>query len=376
MKAYLTLLYCSILIFASCKKDNSTVLPTENFRTVLVYLAANNNLQLEAYKNLEQMENTIGDIDGNLLVYARLPNTEPALYEITRKTGATGGRRKIKSYLPHNSSDPNVMRTIIDDVFSLYPAKSTGLILWSHATGWVPSEAGPVKLKSFGDDNGRHMDITDLNQALPTKFDFIMFDACSMASVEVLYEIKDKAAVFIASPGEVISNGMPYDKMTNDLFDPSNDSYQRIAQKYYQHYNGLSGLYQSATISVINASKLEQFAVDTKNLLTTFPVLHHDLNRNKVQRMDFDREGNPLIAFDYWDFVNQNFENSIAKKKVQESLLNVVAYRANTPYFNGFKIDSNAGLTVYIPHKDNAGIPHDFYKTLKWYTASGFNHLF
>jgi len=371
-----TLLYisiCLLCLFQACKDPDIKLKDEDKFRTVLVYLAANNSLELEAYKNMEQMEKNLGDVDGNLIVYAKLPGNRPSLYHIQKKEGTNGGKIKIKDYEAHDSSDPATMRLVLEDVRNLFPAKTYGLVLWSHATGWVPSSQGNIKLKSFGDDGGSHMDIQELDTALPYTFDFIMFDACSMASVEVLYEIKDKAKYFIASPGEVISNGMPYDKITNDLFSTDVDAYRHLAQKYYVHYNSLSGLHRSATISVIDASKLKTLAQETKQTILSQEPHYTDYNRDHIQRMDFDRFGNPLIAFDFLDFMEQNYGNASTYPKLQASLQQTVVFKANTPSFNGFAIHKNSGLTCYIPHPDNEEIAHAYYRTLKWYKDSGFD---
>lgn len=369
-------LFFFTLLFAACGKSNPEPEAKQKYRTVLVYLAANNSLEDDAYKNMRQMEEAIGNIDGNLIVYAKLKTGSPALYEVTKKTGTESGLKKIKDYPPYSSSDPIVMKSIIKETQELYPADTYGLILWSHATGWVPASQNGIKLRSFGDDNGQVMDITDLNNALPNNLDFIMFDACSMASTEVLYEIKDKAKYFIASPGEVVSNGMPYDKITNDLFLPGPEGYKTIAAKYYNHYNSLSsGAW--ATVSVVDAFQLSNLAAQTKVTLKSQPPLYTDFNRSNIQRMDFERVpgGNPLIAFDFLDFIQQNY-SSITTASIQNTLEKVVIFKANTPRFNGFEIKKNSGLTCYIPHEDNEGPAHTFYKTLKWYKDSGFDSLF
>lgn len=365
---------CTIIIialFIGCKPNSSSPDKEKPFRAVLVYIAANNNLSLDAYNNIDQIEENIGEVNGNLLVYAKLPGSNAALYEISKKEG----KRKIKDYSNHNSSDPTILRQVITEVKENYEAKSYGLILWSHATGWVPANVGPIKLKSFGNDGGDEMDIKELNNALPTNhFDFIMFDACSMASLEVLYEIKDKAKYFIASPGEVISNGMPYNKIVNNLFEEGTQAYTSIAQKYYEHYNALSGNFQSATVSVIDASKLEAVATTTKQVLTAQNPIHEDFNRDEIQRMDFDRYSNPLIAFDFLDFIETNYNNQHVAS-LKSAINQAVIYKANTAKFNGYIINKYSGLTCYIPNIENEEIVHDYYRSLKWYLASGFNKL-
>ncbi|TYR34737.1 clostripain [Sphingobacterium phlebotomi] len=368
-------IFCLLYIFQACKDPDIERIEEDKFRTVLVYLAANNNLELEAYKNIEQMEKSLGDVDGNLIVYLKLPNNRPSLYHIQKKDGKNAEKTKIKDYEPHDSSDPTTMRLVLEDVRNLFPAKTYGLVLWSHATGWVPSSHGNIKLKSFGDDGGSQMNIKDLYSAIPYNFDFILFDACSMASVEVLYEIKEKAKYFIASPGEVIANGMPYDKITNDLFSADIDMYRLLAKKYHAHYDNLSGLHRSATISVIDASKLKNLAQETKQVLLSQQPAHAGYNRDQIQRMDFDRLGNPLIAFDFLDFMEQNYSHATSFQNLKTALQEAVVYKANTPLFNGFTIDKNSGLTCYIPHPDNEETAHAYYRTLKWYTDSGFDKL-
>lgn len=371
-----TLLHSLLIInflFIACNKGKVPPESTSKYRTVLVYLAANNSLESDAYSNMQQMEEAIGNIDGHLIVYAKLKNNAPALYEVTPKKGEQTGFKKIKDYIPHSSSDPMIMKSVIREVQELYPASTYGLVLWSHATGWIPASQGGLKLKSFGDDNGHTMDVTDLNSALPNNFDFIMFDACSMASVEVLYELKDKSKYFIASPGEVVSNGMPYNKITNDLFTPGPEGYKTIAEKYYNHYNNLSGAHRSATVSVIDATQLINLALQTKLTLQSQAPIYANYNRQHIQRMDFDRYGNPLIAFDFLDFISQNYSNF---QNTEEALNKTILFKANTSHFNGFEILKNSGLTCYIPSATNEGPAHSFYKTLKWYKESGFNTLF
>ena len=44
-------------------------------------------------------------------------------------------------------------------------------------------------------------------------FDFIMFDACFMMSVEVAYEVRNYTDYYIGSPTENPGPGAPYDKV-------------------------------------------------------------------------------------------------------------------------------------------------------------------
>ena len=71
------------------------------------------------------------------------------------------------------------------------------LSVWSHSDGWLPSTAQgatTVNFRAFGADrdnnmysDGKRMDILDLRKTLEKfpEFDFILFEACDMQSIEV-----------------------------------------------------------------------------------------------------------------------------------------------------------------------------------------------
>lgn len=368
-----------VLVFLGCKKlPMDSKVPLTPFRTVMVYMGANNNLAPYAIENINAMEAGLGDVDGVLLVYAKIHGNLPAIYRVSSNDSPTIESEKVKVYRDHNSSDPAVMKMVFDDMKRLSSTESYGVVLWSHATGWAPTLPG--KLLSFGADNGyvgaeHEMSITQLKDALPSGLDFIVFDACSMASVEVLYELRDKAHYVIASPAEVISNGMPYALITNDLFDRSKDALIRIAQQYYHHYDQQEGRFRSATISVFDMSQIENVASASAALFHSVHSPFPDLRRANIQRMDFDRVSNPLISFDFSDFVIQNFGAELTADLLNK-LDDLVVYKANTPMFNGYRIGINGGVTCYIPHSGNEVLAQGIYRQLSWYQQGGFHELF
>lgn len=361
-------------LFYSCKKGDVLDDPQIAARTVMVYVAANNSLVTDAYDNINQMESAFEHIDGNLIVYARLTDADPALYEISHDDSPFINSRKVKEYPEHDSSDPKVMRMIFSDMQSLYPATSYGAILWSHATSWLPPGAGAISTRSFGDDNGSEMDVKDLNLALPDYLDFLIFDACSMASVEVLYEIKEKTRYVVASPAEVVSVGMPYDRLLQDLFDEDTETgLKEVARQFYEYYNSLEGVYQSATISLLDMVRLETLAQATKDVLTTYPLLYPDYRIEELQRLDF-LSGSPTAGYDFLDFFQKNVE-ATALPRLEEALEQTVLYKAHTTNFNNIPINTFSGLSIYVPHSDTEHL-HGYYRALKWYEASGYYILF
>lgn len=372
---YLFWMIIILPVIFGCSKKESVKPDLASTRTVMVYMAANNNLNGDAYTNINQMEAAYKGIEGKLIVYARLKNVLPAIYEISYDQSSSINSKIIKTYNEHNSSDPLIMSMVIKDMMLLAQTQSYGLILWSHATSWLPAKTytGPSIL-SFGDDAGAEMDIRDLKNALPEHLDFLLFDACSMASTEVLFELKDKARYIIASPAEVISVGMPYHKMLQHLFsDNLKEGLTHASHEYYQYYQEKVGLYQSATISLIDCSKLDKLATVTSNFLKAYSSSWPTMKRDEIQRLDFDPDS-PTEGFDYMDFYVQNFPTSDLNSLLK-ALEETIVFTANTPLFNGTAIKTYSGLSMYIPSVKNNTI-HPYYQSLNWYTASSAYILF
>ena len=147
---YITLCF---ILFASCSKDDDTVvIPTD--RTIVVYMAANNDLSDDAWDNINKMQSGYEEKGANLIVFIDTADDTPHILRIGR-----GSSTRVKTYPEFNSADEVKMREVLNDIIELYPAASYGLVLWSHGTSWL--QAGS-RLKSFGEDHGRQMNIAAL----------------------------------------------------------------------------------------------------------------------------------------------------------------------------------------------------------------------
>lgn len=360
------------LVVSSCAKD-SYVAPAVA-RTVMVYMAANNSLANDAYTNLNQMEEGFVGIDGKLIVYARIFGQQPKIYEIVHDRSPEVRSKVLKTYTDHNSSDPEIMKMVFADMKQLAAAHSYGAILWSHATNWAPADIDRVRVRSFGDDNFRSMDVHQLRDALPKGLDFLIFDACSMASVEVLYELKDIAPYILASPTEVLSVGMPYHEVASNLYDADiKRGLVELATAYVSYYQKKVGLEQSATYSLVETAGLSAVARETQKLFAANPESVRTISRANVQRLDLD-PSTPVVAFDFWDMLLKNFTQD-KLSALQLTLDKAVVYKAHTSNFLGKPIRSFSGLSTYIPVQEE-GKYFPFYRTLAWYKSAGYDSLF
>ena len=183
-----------LLPAVSCSNMEYDGMSMDVDRTVLVYMAADNNLASFARKNIEDMKQ--GEVpsyfdggSGNvLLVYADIAGEEPRLMRLSKDRFGTVTEETLRVYEEWNSCSDSVMRTVLSDVATLFPSDETGLVLWSHGTGWLPegyysdpvyssqdgAAAAPYHVedpyahlvKSFGTDDGAEMGYKGSGQSL------------------------------------------------------------------------------------------------------------------------------------------------------------------------------------------------------------------
>lgn len=360
-------LYCLSLIFLldSCKgkEDEKNY---RDSRALLVYIAANNDLVSDAYKSINAMEEGMDGLDADVYVYAALAGTSPKIYKIIADHSPEIKSRVVRSYGDQDSADPAVMKQILETMHAYVADRPVGLVLWSHATNWLPNT--PIKLMSFNNDHGNKTDLKDLQKIIPAGLDFLMFDACSMASVEVLYELREKSKYTIASPAEVLSTSMPYHLVLKDLVKSDLESGLRAAaETYFNYYNQQTGLYQSATISVINNQYWPDLANRVHEAITAQPI--KTVYRDNLQRLDFD-DKSPSAGFDFLDFIAQNMRPTEIEP-ITAIVSKLVIYKAHTPAFLGKPILKFSGLSCYVPSDLNKWV-HPYYNSLQWSKDSGF----
>lgn len=356
----------SMTLLNSCNDKKDKLMESDS-RVLLVYIGANNNLVSDAYNSINAMEEGLVGLDADVYVYASLAGTTPKIYKIVADQSPEIRSTVIKSYGDQDSASPEVMKQILLTMNAYAGSRPVGLVLWSHATNWLPNVG--VKLMSFNEDRGSKTELRDLQTVIPSGLDFLMFDACSMASVEVLYQLREKAKYTIASPAEVLSTSMPYHLVLKHFFDPNLErGLMSAAATYFNFYNQLTGLYQSATIAVVNNAYWSDLANNVHIALNKSPLT--TVYRDNLQRLDFD-DKSLSAGFDFLDFVHQNMLPS-ETTAIDATVSKLVIYKANTARFLGKPILQYSGLSCYVPNDLNKWI-HPYYNTLQWSKDSGFN---
>ncbi len=378
-----------ILLLSSCEKDElSDNLP---LRTVIVYMIADNNLDYFSVKDINEMEAGFDNsLNGNMIVYVDRAEgatpSHPVVYKISKDTTETITSEITFVYGEQNSANGAVMFGVLSDIINKYPAQSYGLILWSHGTAWYPegTSISGVKntilgnnlkqlplTKSFGRDGTSELNMKQLRSSLPVHFDFIVFDACYMGSIEVAYELKDNANYILSSATEVLSAGFPYKQITRELFEPYVD-YVKVANDFFNSYDTLSNALKSATISVIKTSKLRGLANQVSVIMNDSSNLKQ-VNISEIQQFTVNKAN---FMFDFGDFIGNVANNSKMIEEFKRILSEVVLYKVSTKtILDELEIKSFSGLSIYVPDSSNYKY-YDYYKTLDWYKDCGYYKYF
>lgn len=382
------------LTFTACSDSGDTPEPTPDpaatvGRAVLVYMTAHNNLGYGDPQNgdarhfderdLAEMAEAAraGALGANRLLVLHSPwKGEAVLKEVT-----PAGFKTLKSYgKTFNTTLSATMKQVIDDFQALAPAHAYGLILWGHGSGWLEDgqEQAPRR-RSYGgfETGGRHtwMNISTMADVLEGKcFDYLYFDCCFMAGVEVAYELRHAVGTVIASSSELPSEGMPYHKTLRYLM-ADNPDLPQAAAATFGHFDAKQGFDRTCTISVIHTAGLDALADAVGNAWLTATSAP---SRFSVQQ--FASPNDYTYRYRYFDLLHavESAATPQATAAVSEALGNAVVYSAATPYiwekdadhpwdYYQVKIDRHCGLTTYIP-SSQADLDNYGYSQLEWAT--------
>ena len=142
----LLLIMATLLLPVSCidyepEPYETTVLPGTPFKkTVLVYMAAQNSLGAKGFA----LEDSTEMADGMKYLHDKErvlmfldDNKAPRLYELRKGLHTPRLLRKWETDI--NSADTAQLTRMLRFMQEFSPSESYGLVLWSHASGWVPS---------------------------------------------------------------------------------------------------------------------------------------------------------------------------------------------------------------------------------------------
>lgn len=214
--------------------------------TILVYMAADNDLERYALHDLAEMERVAlpGSVELAALVdrspwYVAGPGdfTDTRLGPVQPDGDGSRVGAGLVSIGERDTGDPATLTAFLDWAHEALPAERYGLVVWNHGAG--------LEGVAFDDSSrGDRLTLEETRLAIERsklgRVDLLGFDACLMGMVEVASELRGVADVLVASEELVPLEGWAYDRILAGLArDPDADPAtlaSRIVESYAERY--------------------------------------------------------------------------------------------------------------------------------------------
>lgn len=284
-------------LFTACHKDDDPAEDATPERTILVYMAGENNLSSFADQDLQEMKTASLRLNDKqqLIAYVDKADNKPPFFARI-KDGQFVDSVTVEESI---TADPAVLENALRYMRTNYPANSYGLVLWGHGTGWILSDdcIDYPQSRAYGGDTGNNsslsaggywMNIPAMARAIAngmvgTPLTFIMGDCCSFGCLEIAYELRNTTEYVIGSPAEVPDDGAPFDLVIPAMFITSADFYKSVIDQYYnfylEEYNNKPNRYYNRTpgdlkgysvpLAAVKSSEIGALGTSTAQLLST-----------------------------------------------------------------------------------------------------------
>lgn len=351
-------------------------------RVILLYAVAANNLETYLPMDLQEVLDVAPELNltnNKFLLYYVDKTGRCYLKELAKNERGIFEFSLVREFpeLPLSTTEERIS-SVCEYVKKNYDYPKYGLILWSHATGWLPAPNGEgpednSKQKAFGSDKYNNIayqtNITTLAEAIPAgMFDFIWFDCCYMANIETVYQLRDKTDYIIGYVTEIYSTGMPYDLTMPYLLKKTPDL-EKAALELYESYN-LWG--RAVSVSIMDTAKLENLAWAAKEIfrIGTPPSSLHD-----IQNYGTKIDGKNVYFYDLKQLLDSySGITRNDREELHQALQKAVIFkRISSRDFNSpsqpVNVDDYSGLSVHH-YLDSDTDAEKFYRTLDWYKAT------
>ena len=358
MRKYLgiSLAILSLLMLASCRDNDRPDPSAVAAKTIFIYMpwtasetSTHGSLYSYFLNNISDIEKGIVAQNGlgnnRVLVFVSSSPTQSTLFEIKYERGQCV-RDTLRLYGYIDYTTPGGIASILCEVKASAPAQQYGMIIGSHANGWIPKGVeNYYKTRAFGGSSRRYQtDMFDLATGIEQAgmhMQFICFDDCYLAQVEIAYDLRDVADYLIASTSEVLADGIPYAEVWK-YFTPTTPNYKEICETFYQHYIVQS--YPYGTLSAIKCSEIKEMARLMKRLNASHTF--NTANLGSLQKLDGYAQ---TAFFDFADYVKA-LCGGTTPPEFAEAIGRLVPHYRYTPHIYTALSSSNGGFSTVPVH--------------------------
>ena len=396
MKKLFGVFFLTVFIFgmAGCSSDDEENIDEMTKQTILVFMpwsgsSSSQGLYPIMKVNVDSICSAIvankGMRDSRLMLFLSETSNTSKLYEIVYNSSkSTCERNVIKEYSGQGYATTEGLTEILNEVKTRANALNYALIVGCHGTGWTfkeswhnyphyakstgwPGESIPQERIPYQDYDGeityKHtrfigsvtdiatysINIPDFAQAITNagmKMQYILFDDCYMANVEVAYELRNVTNFLLASTSEVMAIGVPYRTMWKSLASAT-PGYANAVTAFNTFYKAYIMPY--GTFSAIDCRKMEELAVAMRDVNSRYTLT--DDVRSKIQVLDgFDEP----VFYDMGDYLKNLCTDTKDYSHLMTVLESAIKSKCNTEKIYSFLYGS--GREKYIDVNTFSGI--------------------
>jgi hypothetical protein len=334
--------------------------------TIMVLLNGDNNLEVNALIDMNEMEQVGSTEDVNILVQLdRSPG-------YTDRDGDWSGARRYRAesdgdmnhissevLVDLGTSDSGAVETFVDFAewgVENFPAQNYAYIIWDHGWSWTLAPSEERKGVSEDEVSGNDISIAQgelteilkgVTEATGEKLALLGMDACLMASWEIAAVAEPYAHTYVASQATESVEGWAYHTAMADLIaDPEMSASELgtvIAERFWETHDSTQSVIDLRELSGLNN------AIDG----IARAVLSQDDPREAIKDFAQDAQsfdGN-LPDIDLGDLALLLEEGSIHGDLAEAAVdtLNELEAAIVVNYTNGRRYRNATGLSIYLP---------------------------
>lgn len=233
--------------------------------TIMVYLAADNDLEPFAMQDINEMESAILPEGVNVIVgIDRAPGydtsngdwTDSRAGIIQRDTSTSLIGSTLYSFGELDMGDPATLTAFIDLAAYVRPADNYALIIWDHGSG----TGGVCVDDSSGQDNLSLEEISNaIRDSNPGRASIVGFDACLQGMVEQAHALDGLADWLVASEQLVPGEGWNYRSWLTDAFaSGANANANTVTQAAVRSFGDNYVFDSDVTLSSVDLTRLSR----------------------------------------------------------------------------------------------------------------------
>ena len=388
----------------------------DNELTILLYMPWTGSLSSEGLypyltENVESVctaiEGMKGMTDYRLMLFISESYNKSKLYEITYNESRVKCEKKlVKEYSGHEYTAVKGLTDILNEVKNHAAAQNYAMVLGCHGTGWTYKDSWhrypnyaketspslgegpgvgipyqnydgvitPMHTRFFGsvsDISTFSTDIPTLAQAIANagmKMEYILFDDCYMANVEVAYELRNVTDFLLASTSEVMAVGVPYYSMWASLASVTPGYVDAVSafDRFYRDY-----VMPYGTFSAIDCRQMDELATAMREINSKYKLSDEALHSIQVLDGFYDP-----IFYDMGDYLEKLCTGLVDYSYIVTLMESAVCSKCNTAQIYSFLynsptvIDVNtfSGITISDPSINSVAL--DGKEKTSWWKAT------